>query len=978
MKKLILLLVSTVFVFVSNAQTFTATTATAVYSAPSGGAFGTVSLFNVPPVPLGSATVEFFYRGDLDSPNFSEYFDLFDENSALIGRSNAASPQCNVTYASRIFTIPQATVQSWAADGTISFSFTAGTGVNGATLCQQSSGAYVTISYPYSPATYDAGVFNLQPTSGNNVQTPFSQAQAAIFEATAMATGDSLITGVKVELFVTPGTYVDSFLVDTLQRQQDTTLAFNLPFVPTGPATYNATAVVSMDQLDTVPVNDTARYALLVSDSVLARDDSSVTSGIGNNTPIEFGHRFTVVAADTVSSVSYYLNTPIVGTSLKIKLYTFSDTAQNGNPAPHQAIDSSRTITVTTTTPGWFNAQIGCGGTVLSPGEYFVSIVQQNPNNMGLGYTTFQTVQDTFMYVNLKDTTQWRNAFDPGLNPLVQSITLLIRPNFGRNSEVNLFADSAFYCNQSNVSLKPSGTWDKFVWSNGSAQDSITVSTSGVYALTVTDEIGCQYEDSLVVGPRPAIQYTPSITNATCGASDGKVVANASGSMAPYSFAWSNGSMQDSITGVAGGNYDVTVTDGFGCEVMISNLVLGKNPVIAGSYTPPTCNGDADGKAKVSVVDGIPSYTYAWMGGAGSGDEITGLSAGTYSVTVTDSSNCSATISIDVINPDTLLVSTNNSLNPSNCGANDGTGVASVNGGVSPYSYFWSNGQNQRQNINLSTGTYDVTVTDALGCVRTASVTLIDPNAPSLTGNGSSVTCSENLGAISVTVIGGTPPFQYSWDNGSGDSSQAAVAIGTYNVNVVDAAGCIKVAQAVVQGPDKMDVDFNVTYGPAGDGDSDVDATISGANTPYASYQWKSFDGINTSSIANATTTTLSDAMNGDYFIVVEDAQGCLDSAEVNVNNLSVGIIQNNLSKSLEVYPNPTRDRVNISLNDMLQESIDIRILDAAGRIVGENTVHSYNGQVLELDLSNQAEGIYMIHMQSGDKSAVSRVQVIR
>jgi hypothetical protein len=978
MKRFLLVMIGLALGLITEAQTFNATTATAVYSAPSGGNFGPVSLTNVPPVPLGSATIEFFYRGDLDAATSTEYFDLIDENGSTIGRSNAAT-QCNPNYQSRTFTIPQATITNWAADGTIQFRFNAGTGVNGSTLCSQASGAYVTISYPYSPAPYDAGCFNLQPTAGSYVQTPVSQAQAVSFEATAMSTGDSTITGITVTMGITPSTYVDSFNVDTLLRQEDTTIAFPSPFIPTVAAEYQATAVVSMDQLDTVPLNDTSRYTLFVSDSVLARDDSSVTGGIGGTTPQEFGHMFTVTAPDTLTTVSFYLNNPTVGTSVRLKLYTFSDTALAGMPGPENLIDSSRTLTVNSSTAGWYTVEIGCGGKILSPGDYFVAINQLNPNNMGLGYTTFKNGTDTFLFLNFsQDTIGWRNAYHSTVNPLVTSITFLLRTNFGRVGQKNLLNDSAFYCNQSQVGIKPSGNWSTFSWSTGSSNDSINVGSAGMVSLSVVDEIGCSYSDSTQVLSRPAIQTSAGVTDATCGASDGEILANASGSTAPYSYNWSTGATGDSIGGLAGGTYDVTVTDGYGCESALGILVLGKNPVLSGAYTPPTCAGDNDGVATVSVVDGIPSYTYSWQGGGSTTDQLSGLSSGSYSVTVTDSSNCSGTISIDVVDPDTLVVGTQNSTNPSNCGANDGLARATVSGGVGPYSYFWSNGQNQQNNINLSTGTYDVTVTDALGCVRTGTVTLVDPNAPTVAGVGSMVTCSEDLGTVSVTVNGGTPPYQFSWDNGSLDSNQSSLPIGTYNVNVVDAAGCVKVGTAVVDGPDAMDVDFQIAYGPAGEGDTDVDAVITGANSPYSTYQWKTVNGTFTNPISGATTTTLNDALNGDYMIVVEDAQGCLDSAEVEVNNLSVGIVHNSLSRDLNVYPNPTNSKVNIIAKDLAGASLEIKVVDATGRIVGTNSVQSYQGEELQFDLSNQAEGIYMIHLQAGEHSAITRVQLIR
>jgi len=436
--------------------------------------------------------------------------------------------------------------------------------------------------------------------------------------------------------------------------------------------------------------------------------------------------------------------------------------------------------------------------------------------------------------------------------------------------------------------------------------------------------------------------------------------------------------MDDTVSNIPGGYYMVTATDAVGCSEDASFLVLGKNPILAPAYTPPTCNGDADGVAQVNITEGIPSYTYAWQGGGSTSDQLTGLSAGSYTVTVTDSSNCSSSITIDVVNPDSLLLSTSNSSNPTSCGANDGQARVDVTGGVAPYSYFWSNSQNQKRAINLSTGTFDVTVTDALGCVRTSTVTLIDPNAPTIAGVGSSVTCSHDLGTVAVTVTGGTAPYSYFWNNNSTDSSQTGLAVGSYNVNVIDADNCIQQTTVDVSGPDHLDVDFQITYGPAGDGDTDVDAVITGANSPYSTYQWKTHNGIFSSPISGATTTTLADAMNGNYRLVVEDAQGCLDSADVSVNNISVGINLNEISNNgLMVYPNPTNGKLNLSLENVTGD-LQIKVLDAQGRMIADRSIASYSGNVIEMDLSSQADGIYFIEVNSSENRMIQKVHLNR
>ena len=807
-------------------------------------------------------------------------------------------------------------------------------------------------------------------------QIPFTQGPSYEFSANVRSTGFDTITGTSLNASISNTAYSQSINVGTLVPTADTTETNWNIFSPVSAGDYDFTVVASINENDTVPTNDTGMFRFTVSDTVLARDDSSVTGGIGGTTIQQFGHKFTVNASDTMSTASFFLNSPAVGTSIKLKLYTFSDTALSGAPGPDQLLDSSRVITVLSSSADWYTAEIGCGGRVLSPGDYFISIVQMNPNNMSLGYVTQKLGTDTFLFLDFNDGVGWRDAYHATVNPLVQGITFLLRTNFGRVSEKDILADTSYYCDGASVGVKPGGVFSTFSWSNGSIQDSINVSTSGVYAVTVDDEIGCTFSDSIQVLSRNPIAYVPTVNDASCGGTDGSVISSASGSLAPYMYAWDNGQMGDTLSAVAGGTYSVTVTDSYGCEETENVLVLGKNPVLGSSYTPPTCNGDADGVASVSVVEGIPSYTYAWQGGGSTTDQLNALSAGTYSVTVTDSSNCSTTINIDVVNPDSLLLNTASSSNPTVCGANDGLAVVGVTGGVTPYSYFWSNGQNQQSAINLATGTFDVTVTDGLGCVRTSTVTLIDPNAPTLTAVNSTVTCSEDLGDVTVTVAGGTAPFTFLWSNSGTDSVQTDLAVGTYSVNVVDDAGCVKLVTVAVQGPDKMDVDFNITYGPAGDGDTDVDAIITGANAPYSTYHWKTYSGVFSTPVAGATASLLTDALNDNYRIVVEDAQGCLDSADVEINNLSVGLeLLSAQDQALKVYPNPTSAKVFVSLDAEFGSST-IKVLDSHGRVLMENTIASCQGEELEMDLSGFAKGMYFVMFVSEENQHISKIQV--
>jgi hypothetical protein len=819
-------------------------------------------------------------------------------------------------------------------------------------------------------------------------QIPFVQAPVFSFESTVRNSGFDTITGVTMNASISGTAYSQAIGVGTMLPAEDTTVNGWNPYVPTAQGAYEFQVVATINETDTLPFNDTTSVVFTVSDTVLARDDSSVTGGLGFNPPYtgEFGHVIDVVSSDTLTSTSFYLSSPAVGTTLRAYVYK-SDTAKTSSTSYlydvnsglyWNRIDSSRSFTVSTGTGAWYTLLLGCEeGVAVDPGKYMIGVYQLNPNNMSFGYTYSQpTDTGITFYRNAQTDTVW---VDLKTSPsTVSNATYMIRANFGVKAVRNLFADTAYYCNGGNVTLKPSGSWDSFTWDNQTRRDSLVVNSQGVYGLMVEDELGCQYMDSVRVLERDPITVNATVSVATCGNSDGMAIAMASGSNAPFTYMWDNGTMDDTVSGIPGGTYMVTATDAVGCTEDASFLVLGKNPVLAGTYTPPTCNGDADGVAQVNVTEGIPSYTYAWQTGGSTSDQLSGLSSGTYTVTVTDSSNCSSSITVSVVDPDSLLLSTSNSTNPSTCGANDGEARVDVTGGVAPYSYFWSNNQNQKRAINLATGTFDVTVTDALGCVRTSTVTLVDPNTPTVAGVGSSVTCSHDLGNVAVTVSGGTPPYNYFWNNNSTDSSQTGLAVGSYNVNVTDSEGCLTEATVDVSGPDHMDVDFQITYGPAGDGDTDVDAVITGANNPYNSYQWKTFNGIFSNDISGATTTTLNDAVNGNYRLVVEDAQGCLDSAEVSVNNISVGINMNVLSENgMMVYPNPTNGKVNIKLEDVSGD-LHVKVLDAQGRIIAETNVDSYTGSVIEMNLSNQADGIYFIEVNSSSDRMIQKIHLNR
>ena len=804
---------------------------------------------------------------------------------------------------------------------------------------------------------------------------PLNQVAALKFGATAASSFTGTISGTKVFADVIGNAYIDSALVDTLASLQDSSVTFS-SFNVTSTGDYEMKAYVTMDQTDTLAIDDTMALNIVITDTVFARDDSSVSGGLGvTGFVATFGHIFELQVADTLTTASFYLNSATVGAEARVIIYK-QDTAQTlgfqigatGNY--FEPIDSSRVYNVTSATAQWVTLPIGCDGAVLGAGVYMVAIDQVNPNNMGLGFTSdIEGDVGVSYYVSNNDTI-WTDFFTSTSN--VAKVTFKIRANFGNPWSPNVLADTSFACFGTPAVVKTLSSYDSYSWSNSTLFDSVTVNNPGVISVSVIDEIGCSYSDSIQVSQYPQIGLTLSSNPASCGGKDGDATALAAGVFPSYTYEWYDGSNSGSVSNLAGGIYSLTVTDGVGCARSEDIIVLGALPTIAGSYNSPTCAGDADGNAIISVITGIPSYSYNWSSG-GTGDTESGLSAGSYSVTVTDSSGCSASMNVDVMDSDTLNLSTANSSDPTTCGSNDGVANAGVTGGVAPYTYFWSNGQNQASSINLTTGTYDVTVSDANGCVLTASVSLIDPDAQSLTSVSSSVTCSYDLGDVAVIVAGGTAPFVYAWSNGSTDSNQTSLAVGTYNVVVTDAAGCVRLTTADVNGPSPLSIAFsenNVT----GQGKADLVGSPSGATPNYTLFEWLLDQGSTNMVIAGENDTVYSNAPNRLYWFRVTDSDGCVDSAQYSLQ-VPTGVLLMNQEIGFSLFPNPAKDLLTLSLDvDASEFTLDIYGLN--GALISTTNIQRESQNEVQVDVTELPTGMYVISVKTQNESFFKKFQI--
>jgi hypothetical protein len=264
--------------------------------------------------------------------------------------------------------------------------------------------------------------------------------------------------------------------------------------------------------------------------------------------------------------------------------------------------------------------------------------------------------------------------------------------------------------------------------------------------------------------PSASLTTSATGTNVNCfGNATGAVSLTVNGGTGPYSYAWSNGATTQNISNIVAGNYTVTVTDANGCTSSQNAISITQPSAALNSSVAATqninCFGSGTGAINIAVSGGTTPYSFNWSNGATT-QNLTNLASGTYSVTITDAKGCtSSTNNITLSQPSAAISANIQSMQNVSCnGGGNGALNLTVAGGTAPYTYLWSNGATT-QNINgLSSGIYNVTITDSKGCELQATGTVSQPaNALSASISSSqNVLCfGGNNAHINLSVSGG-------------------------------------------------------------------------------------------------------------------------------------------------------------------------------------------------------------------------------
>ena len=429
-----------------------------------------------------------------------------------------------------------------------------------------------------------------------------------------------------------------------------------------------------------------------------------------------------------------------------------------------------------------------------------------------------------------------------------------------------------------------------YLWSpNGDTTDNISGLSAGTFSVMVEDNNGCLGYDTYTLTNTFTLTSIPNTTTVSCtGSSTGTAeITNIAGGTSAYTYLWNNLTTNALNIGLSAGTYWCTTTDASGCEITDTVTIsqAANSLAIANvDITNVSCNGASDGEIKLTVNGGTGGiYNYLWSAGGQNTANATSLSAGIYTVEVTDAANCTVYDTIIVTEP-TAMTMTINPVDITCYGLNDGIISIVVSGGTPAYTYLWSNNQISDTITNLGADTYYIEVIDSNGCILIDSAIINQPAQLTLLVSLTDPLChNDSNGIIDVVCVGGVSPFMASYLSIFYPVTNSVVNIpdlsaGTNSLIVTDANGCADITDVTLTNPLQLEAnslaEVNPTCYDYSDGFAEV--TIIGGTAAYT-YLWDD-------ALAQTTSVAI-ELMSGNYNCTVTDVNGCTDTTSFTLNN---------------------------------------------------------------------------------------------
>jgi gliding motility-associated-like protein len=436
-------------------------------------------------------------------------------------------------------------------------------------------------------------------------------------------------------------------------------------------------------------------------------------------------------------------------------------------------------------------------------------------------------------------------------------------------------------CNGSATVTVTSGTGPfTYAWApSGGTGSSASGLCPGTYTCTVTGAGGCTGTQTFTITQPPAITCVPSHVNCTCnGSCNGSATVVASGGNGTYTYAWApTGGTGSTANALCAGTYTCTISSPVGCSITQTFSITQPTAITATTSNVPATCGNSNGSVTVNPSGGTPGYTYSWNTVPVQNTQTaTGLPVGTYTCTITDAALCTYTVAVSVPNTGSPAISITSFTNVTCNGACDGTINTSALGGTPPYTYAWTPAGGSTPNVTgLCPATYTCTLTDANGCTSTATQTITQPPAITITPSQVDVTCNGACnGSATVVAGGGSAPYSYNWlPSGGSGSTASSLCAGSYTCTVTDANNCSLTQTFNITEPPALTLTsagFNVTCFGVCDGQVVV---IPNGGTPGYSFLWNT--GCNAANCNNICA--------GTYTVTVTDLNGCTATSTTTV-----------------------------------------------------------------------------------------------
>lgn len=517
---------------------------------------------------------------------------------------------------------------------------------------------------------------------------------------------------------------------------------------------------------------------------------------------------------------------------------------------------------------------------ILTGGATLIASNDDDPNSFLHGGVDYSSFIDSITCLTPGKTyyLQLDGYFDPG-------VTRIIVTDLGAGPDATFNDLPSNICNDGNtIALTPVTAGGSFygygIVNNNSLDPQQAYTQVGgqiPFVVYYTFWDCYQSTDTVEVDTLPHLNVTSTTAVACNGGSDGGANITVSGN-SPFTFAWSNSTTTEDLSGVAAGAYGVTATDSKGCSVTGSANITEPAPLVPSldSFFNVSCNGGSDGAVYITITGGVAPYTYNWSNNT-TNQDLTGLAAGTYMGTVTDDNGCTLTSPpIPITEPAAIVVTVDSMLTNICAGDMSGRIYITASSGNTPYTYMWSDNSTLEDAVGLAGGNYTVTVVDANGCSATpTTATLTDPPAPVITVDSvKNVSCFGGSDAfIETTGSSGNPSYTYAWSNNATTDDISGLNAGAYTLTITDNTGCTALSSITISEPAQLAIsETHVNAACNGASTGSIDLTVAGGTSPYTP-AWSN----------NISTEDQSNLAAGSYSVTITDANMCTANSTVTI-----------------------------------------------------------------------------------------------